>query len=164
VKYKVIKSVAHNWAHSFASTLNWHGHDYAMSHLLRVAVARRESELRVDLLTGAAGPAALLIPPVREALDFRRGMLARLLQSQGVPPAVIRAATASIRFDLERAQAGEVEGAPVVEAPFTFMVVLLDDRGKEHVGTVRDRWIAEVRPTWLSVRERGQWEAYYRAG
>jgi hypothetical protein len=41
MKYKVIKSAAHNFARSFASGLNWAESDYVMSHLLRAAIATR---------------------------------------------------------------------------------------------------------------------------
>lgn len=57
MKYKTLKSAAHNFGHSFASGLNWRDNDYVMTHLARAVVASGEVELDVDLLSGQARPA-----------------------------------------------------------------------------------------------------------
>jgi len=71
MKYKVLKSAAHNFGHSFVSLMNYRAGDYVMSHLARRALEVQAPELRIDLLTGTAEPASLLIPPVRESLALR---------------------------------------------------------------------------------------------
>jgi hypothetical protein len=55
-RYKVLKSVAHNLAHSFASDVSWVDGDYALGHLLRRAVATGQSEVSVDLMSGDVRP------------------------------------------------------------------------------------------------------------
>ena len=54
MKYKVIKSAAHNFGHSFVSLMNYRGDDYVMSHLARLVVETGRSEVSVDLMTGQA--------------------------------------------------------------------------------------------------------------
>jgi hypothetical protein len=56
MKYKAIKSAAHNFARSFASSLNWAESDYVMSHLLRAAIATRTRQYHIDLTTGSLTP------------------------------------------------------------------------------------------------------------
>ena len=56
MKYKAIKSAAHNFARSFASGLNWAESDYVMSHLLRAAIATRTQKYDIDLTTGTLAP------------------------------------------------------------------------------------------------------------
>ena len=68
MKYKVLKSAAHNFGRSFASSLNWRGNDYVMSHLARAVVTSGEVELSVDLLSGQAKPTPLLEGPVQASV------------------------------------------------------------------------------------------------
>ena len=67
MKYKAIRSAAHNFGASFVSGLNCARGDQVMNDLMRAAVSSGVSELSVDLLTGRAGPVALVSPPVAEA-------------------------------------------------------------------------------------------------
>ena len=68
MKYKIIKSAAHNFGHSFVSPMNWSGDDYTMSHLAREVVERGMPVLEIDLLSGSSTPQPLLVPPVSAAV------------------------------------------------------------------------------------------------
>lgn len=145
MKYKVIKSAAHNFGHSFVSTMNYLADDYVMSHLARAAVASGEAELRVDLISGHAEPAALVTPPVSESIEDRLVWFPHLLASHGITPSVICGAKMSIRYDLAR-RSPDMAFPGYFQMPFTCTVEILDDRGKVHVGEVRDWWSADERP------------------
>ena len=67
-RYKVLKSVAHSFAHSFTSLMNYSGDDYVMGHLLRRAEDIGEPALAVDVLTGKAEPGALLTRDVAQSV------------------------------------------------------------------------------------------------
>src|SRR5258707_14108790 len=84
MKYKVIKSVAHNFGHSFVSLMNYRGDDHVMSHLARLVVESGCTELSVDLMTGRAEPRALLWGPVGASLAAHVPLLPQLLVSQGL--------------------------------------------------------------------------------
>ena len=71
MKYKAIKSAAHNFGDSFASGLNYAADDYIMSHLARRALTSGRTEMIVDLLTGEAAPTELVAPPVEQSLTAR---------------------------------------------------------------------------------------------
>ncbi len=52
MKYKNLKSVAHNFGHSITSAMNWSGDDYVTTHLARAAIRSGETKLRADLIEG----------------------------------------------------------------------------------------------------------------
>jgi hypothetical protein len=140
MKYKVIKGVAHDFGHSFVSLTNYMADDYVMDRLASAALASGEPELRVDLLTGDAEPAALVVPLVRASLDTFAAWLPGKLGEHGVRRESVREATMRIQFDLPRLA---VDGAARVTVPFECVVEITDDRGIIHVGTVRDTWAAQ---------------------
>jgi hypothetical protein len=141
MKYKVIKSAAHNLGHSFTSLMNYRADDYVMSYLARAALYSQSAELRVDLLSGAAAPAVLVEPPTSESISAYAAWLPKLLESHGVRPSAIISAGMLLRFQLDRVS--DDRGFPGnFELPFTCEVVLGDDRGREHVGRVKGWWSA----------------------
>jgi hypothetical protein len=141
MKYKVIKSVAHNLGHSFTSLMNYRADDYVMSYLARAAVESRSSELRVDLISGAAGPSALLLEPVKESIHHYCVWLPKLLESHSVQPAAIINAGMVVRLNIDRVS--DDRGFPGnFEPPFECEVTLVDDRGRDHVGRVKGWWSA----------------------
>lgn len=151
MKYKTIKSAAHNFAHSFTSGLNYVGCDYVMSHLAHAAAASGEPELRADLLQDAAWPAALLVLPVRESLEYYRLWFPGLLDRQRIPRDVVRRAVMRVRLHLEhRTDSAVHPGTWIV--PFAAVVEIEDDRGAMHVGGVRDRWYVE---SWRDAQSTG---------
>lgn len=145
MKYKAIKGVAHDFGHSFVSLTNYLADDYVMEHLTRAAAVSGSAELRVDLLTGDAEPAALLVPPVRASLDIYTGWLPGMLREQGVRMDFVREATMSVRIDLSRLHSPALSRVMV---PLDCVVEITDDRGIVHVGTVREEWpLARVEAT-----------------
>jgi hypothetical protein len=149
VKYKAIKSAAHNFGASFASALNYAAGDYIMSHLARRALASGRTEMTVDLLTGEAGPAELIAPPVDESLAVRLRGFPRLLESQRIDPTVVREARMRIVFDTARCTApASVEGYAVREVPFDCWVTCLDD----HHERTRPTFDAGGHSRWTAPR------------
>ena len=142
MRYHTIRSVAHNFGQSFVSLTNYLDDDYVIGHLARAAAASRQAELRVDLLTGDAGPAALLTPAVKSSLDWYVAWLPGLLRTEGVPVHSLREAEMRVRFDLSRLASPALARVMV---PFECVVELTDDRGVVHAGTVRDAWPVETR-------------------
>jgi hypothetical protein len=150
MKYKVLKSAAHNFGRSFASTLNWRGNDYVMSHLARAVVTSGEVELSVDLLSGQAQPTALLDGPVQASVTDYVRWFPDLLRSQRVVPEAVRAATMRMRFQPERRVElhGGMGGWTI---PFECVVSLTDDHGKVHQGRVVGDWAVDnfnIPPSW----------------
>jgi hypothetical protein len=138
VRYDAIRSVAHNLGQSFVSAMNQVGDDCVIGHLAGAAVSSRQAELRVDLRTGDAEPAELLVPPVAPSLEWYAAWLPGLLRDQGISMDRIREAAMVVRFDLSRLDLPGPTGQRMV--PYECEVEITDDRGIVHVGTVRDTW------------------------
>lgn len=141
MKYKAIKSVAHNLGHSFVSFMNYRADDYIMSYLVRAALVTGESVLRIDLITGHASPQALLTSPIGDSVSAYVEWLPKLLTSQNVHRDAIVAAGMTLRLDLSRAS-DDRGFENHVEVPFECVVALKDDRGREHVGRTTGWWSA----------------------
>ncbi len=145
MKYKVIKSAAHNFGHSFVSLMNYGPDDYVMQYLADAALESGASELFVDLLSGEACPKELLLPPVRRSVARYVEWFPQLLRSQEIAPEAIRSARMRLRFFLDRVNRTTAWKYPgTVGLPFECRVVIEDDRGKVHEGVVRDVWVANL--------------------
>ncbi len=97
--------------------------------------------MTVDLLSGEAGPAELIAPPVDESIAARLRWFPSLLAAEGIDPSVVRAARMRIVFDTARCAAHPpVEGYAVSEVPFDCWVTIRDDRGTTHDAHFRRLW------------------------
>jgi hypothetical protein len=139
MKYKVLKSVAHNFGDSFVGGLNFDKEckDLISYHLGRVAIASNRNELEVNLLTGAASPPEMLVPEIRDSIDRYLFKFPELLGKHGVTLSAIKSATMRITFypyKKERAWNGWLG------MPYDCVVELVDDRDKKHIGRVHQLW------------------------
>jgi len=141
-RYKVLKSVAHNFGHSFTSLMNYWDADCVMAHLLRRAREVHEATLHVDILTGEAGPGALLTRPVRASLAHYRGWFPQMVAAQGASPQAVRAARMTLAFDLTTRRRGR-HAPDCFESPYVCRVEIEDDRGKVWAAELRDWWCPE---------------------
>jgi hypothetical protein len=164
-KYKVLKSVAHSFGHSFVSLMNYREHDYVMGHLLAQARRTREARLVLDILTCEASPASLLVRPVADSVQTYCAWFPELVEKHQTGLGYIRSARMEVLFDL--AVARPVRSAPhLIESPFKCRVTIVDDRGKEWVAEIRDWWFPEATgPSGEAAKRRPQfhsspaWEA-----
>jgi hypothetical protein len=146
MKYKAIRSAAHNFGHSFMSTLNYVGNDYVMSHIAWAVADSGKAELRINFLDGTAEPAELTPPPVLESIALRKTWLPKHLVGHGIEPTAIRAAQMTFRFDLsQRTEILSEHHVGAWRMPVECRVEMLDDRGKLHVAVLQDSCIAESR-------------------
>jgi hypothetical protein len=142
VKYKNIKSVAHNLGHSFLSDMNAvdvRG-QYTIVPELLFADAKRghEREVRIDLMARSIEPASLSTPPVQASVANYARMLFDLCANQNVDAQAIRRAVLTITFDYERRRTTPYEPESAVQE-FVCTVVIEDDRGVLHCATP-DHW------------------------
>jgi hypothetical protein len=108
-------------------------------------------------LTGEAAPEELLSPPVREAITERAAWLTDLLSSHNIQMAAIRGAVMYLRFMTEqKADVQHPDAPPAFDVPFECVIDIEDDRGKHHVGVVRDSWWVEKTP-WSPSEKRRWW-------
>ena len=139
MKYKAIRSAAHNFGASFVSTLNYVDDDHTMSRLARLAASTGDTEFSVGLLTGAAGPQSLATSAVQKAVRGYVVDFPRMLATKRVEGTRLVEATMVIRFPLKGTVAGQ-GGTPPWTVPFECVVTVVDDRGRTHEGRVKDMW------------------------
>ncbi len=148
-RYKVLKSVAHGLGHSFASLMNYRGDDYVMGHLLRQMRLTGSDTLEVDLMSGEARPASLLIPEVDGAIRAYCAFLPQLVESHRSSMQFVQRASMSVQFDLSRRRT--VRYSPFCEeSPFVCRVAIGDDRGKVWSAEIRGWWYPEAREPKVS--------------
>lgn len=128
-RYKVLPSVAHNFAQNFARPQHEDADAHLLGDLLGDARKTRESSLQVDVLTGEARPEALVTKPLARALTRYAEEFPDLVAGHHSDMQFVKAARMDVMFDLAIERA--VENAPGrTESPFAIRVEIDDDRGK----------------------------------
>jgi hypothetical protein len=142
-RYKVLRSVAHSFAHSFTSLMNYVDDDYVMGHLLRRARKTGEATLTVDILTGSASPPALLSQEVAGSVRHYCEWFPKLVVSHKSDMQFVRAARLAVSFDLSKRR--PVRDAPdLEESPYVCRVEIEDDQEKIWSAEMRDWWYPET--------------------
>jgi hypothetical protein len=144
-RYKVLKSVAHSLGHSFTSLLNYAHDDYVMGHILRFARASSTDTLIIDLMTGDAGPAVLIQPPIEEVPGNYAAWLRHLVKTHKSHMQFVQAAGLTLRFDLQNSRT--VRGTRLTESPYVCDVVITDDRDMEYTAHFEGWWYPELPDT-----------------
>jgi hypothetical protein len=169
-RYKVLKGVAHNIGHSFTSLMNYAGDDYSMGHILRFARESGIDTLKIDFMTGEAGPADLLCDPISEMPRWYIKMFWDMVASSGSDRALIQSASLKLKYDLTQTRSRPVPGkvllrpvaaeyakrngiTSIVESPYQCDVSIIDVRGKEYSACFRDWWHVERCPLIPPVRQ-----------
>lgn len=153
-KYKVLKSVAHSFGHSFVSLMNYREDDYVMGHLLTQARSTRQPSLIVDILRGTAAPASLLTRPIAASVSSYCAWFPDLVARHRTELQYVRSAGMEVTFDLlvERPVRGM---SHLIESPFLCCVTIEDDRGKQWTAEIRDWWFPEATgPTGPAAKRR----------
>jgi hypothetical protein len=88
--YKRIGSAIHNFAHSFASLMNYFEGEYIIDILGKVVPRLLEGELRIRFPGGRIEPQREYPKPLREAVRYYDQWLPRHLASEDVPPELVR--------------------------------------------------------------------------
>jgi hypothetical protein len=121
MKYKILKSVAHNFSHSFVSYMNYVDHAYVIDDLLKLARNANGERIRIHWIPVVASE-QFLTPRVLKSIAQHREWLPEHIHNSGASIEAIR----EFRTDIFQKPNKQI----AVEA------YLLDDRGKEHVCNV----------------------------
>ena len=132
MKYKHIRGATRNLVASFFSGMNMVDGDDALRILARRAFECGEPQLAVDWLTGAAAPNALLSPELQSLIDDYVQRFPQFLASMGAGIEGVRAATMSLRFEVDRYRETRVDRWTRRVIPYTCHVLVIDDREKQH--------------------------------
>src|SRR6476660_9897034 len=105
-RFKVLKGVAHNVGHSFASLMNYSVDDYSMGHILRFARETGLDTLTIDFITGEGRPAALLRDPISDLAHRYTKMFWNLVARSGSDRSLVQSATLIFKYDLQSFRPG----------------------------------------------------------
>jgi hypothetical protein len=141
--HKVLKSISHNFSHSFISLMNYRNDDYFMGHLLRQARKTKSNKLEVDVLKNIAKPKELLTEIILDSIKTRNQRFSDLVKRSGSSMDYIKSANLMIEFDLERTRLWNYDNK-YVENPFTCEFKIIDDRGKEYKCKQDGWWFPET--------------------
>lgn len=122
MKYKILKSVAHNFSHSFVSYMNYVDNGYIVDDLVNLARNANGERISIHWIP-ATETQQFLTRRVLKSIAIHREWLPKHIQNSGARIDVIR----EFRTDIFLKPNKQV----AVQA------YLLDDRGKEHVCEVR---------------------------
>jgi hypothetical protein len=142
LKYKNIKSVAHNLGHSFLSDMNAvdvRGQYTIVPELLFADAARAAvPEVKLDFLARTIEPPLLASPALEASLANYARMLFELCAHQNVDAHAIHSATLSIAFDYSRSRRTPYEPTVAIQE-FVCTVSIEDDRRVVHMAKP-DHW------------------------
>ncbi|HEY3249875.1 MAG TPA: hypothetical protein VGK25_02045, partial [Ignavibacteria bacterium] len=126
MKYKNLKSVAHNLGHAFLSLMNYSGSNHVIEHLFQKAKESGVNSIQIDFLNEIIEPPEFRIPDVINSLRNYRAYFPRDLESQKCSLEHIKEVKIKIIFDLNNIKLDEnIEG---LELPaYDCFVEILDD-------------------------------------
>ena len=145
--HKPLKSVSHNFGHSFISLMNYVNDDYLLGHLLKQARATNTNRLTVDILQNKAEPQALLTQPISASIEYWSRWFPTLIENSGSTMEYVKSATMVIEFDLLTTRPYHND-AKYTENPFRCEISIIDDRGREYKHTHTGWWFPE---SWSPV-------------
>lgn len=142
--HKPLKSVSHNFGHSFISLMNYINDDYFLGHLLKQARKTKRNRLTVDILKNIAEPNELLTDQIKSSIEHWNKWFPTLVENSGSTMDFVSSATMTIEFDLKQTRP-HLGDKDYLESPFICEVVIIDDRGKEYKRKLEDWWYPETK-------------------
>ena len=132
--HKPLKSVSHNFGHSFISLMNYINDDYFLGHLLKQVKKTKLNRLSVDILRNIAEPTELLTNQIKSSIEYWNKWFPTLVESSG----------STMEFDLEKTRPFPNDNR-IIENPFTCEIIIIDDRGKKYKHKHEGWWFPETK-------------------
>jgi len=142
--HKPLKSVSHNFGHSFISLMNFMNDDYFLGHLLRQARKTRINKLTIDVLQNTAKPTELLTEEIKKSIEQWNKWFPSLVESSGSTMDFVSSAIMTVEFDLNQTRP-YLNDNQIIESPFTCEIIITDDRGKEYKHKHEGWWFPETK-------------------
>lgn len=121
MKYKILKSIAHNFSHSFVSYMNYFDDGHVVDDLLQLARKANGERISIQWIPDSSNDRAFP-PRVKKSIAHYKEWLPKQVQNSGASIQAIR----EFRTDIFLKPNKQV----AVEA------YLVDDRGKKHICNV----------------------------
>jgi hypothetical protein len=141
--HKVLKSISHNFCHSFISLMNYQKDDYFLGHLLKQMRNSRLNKLKVDVIKNISKPKKLLNETIVESIDIWNKWFPDLVKRSGSSMVYIKSANLIIEFDLKQTRQCPFNNK-YIENPFVCEFKIIDDRGIEFKSRQEGWWFPET--------------------
>ena len=143
ISHKPLKSVSHNFGHSFISLMNYINDDYFMGHLLKQARKTNCNKLKVDILKNIAEPTELITDKIKTCIEHWNKRFPTLVESSGSTMEFVSSATMIIEFNL-KLNLPLSKDKIIFQSPFYCEIIIIDDRGKEYKHKHEGWWYPET--------------------
>ena len=141
--HKPLKSISHNFGHSFISLMNYINDDYFLGHLLKQARQTKSNKLTIDILQNRAEPTELLTTMISSSIHHWNKWFPELVETSGSTMDFISSAIMTIEFDLQTSRP-YTSDSKILENPFTCELVIIDDRNKTYKHKHEGWWYPET--------------------
>ena len=141
--HKPLKSVSHNFVHSFISLINYINDDYFLGHLLKQVRKTKLNKLTVNILKNKTEPNKLITKQIKTSIEHWNKRFPALVENSGSTMAFVKDTKLSIEFDLQQeiSKSGNKES---MKTPFICEMVIIDDSGKEYKYLHEGWWFYEI--------------------
>lgn len=140
--HKALKSISHNFGHSFISLMNYITDDYFLGHLLKQVRQCDSYKLTIDILKNKAEPIELITDKMNTSINYWVKWFPTLVEKGGSSMDYIASATLSIEFDLDN-QRPNSNDPNILESHFICLMTIIDDRGKSYEKKQEGWWFTE---------------------
>jgi hypothetical protein len=140
--HKVLKSVSHNFGHSFVSLMNYVKTDYFLGVLLKQMRKTKLNRLEVDILNDKSKPEKLLTRKILPTIKRYNKYFPELVTSSGSSMEFVESANMTIEFDLTVSRISSIDNTSI-ENPYICAITIVDKNGKEYKTEQKGWWFPE---------------------
>lgn len=141
--HKVLKSVSHNFGHSFVSFMNYMETDYFLG-LLQTEMQKTElNRLEVDILNNESQPKELLTRKIQKSINYWNKWFPELVENSKSSMEFVKSAKMVIEFDLTLSRPYP-HNNEFTENPYVCEITIIDDNGKEYKKEQKGWWFPEA--------------------
>lgn len=143
--HKTLKSISHNFGHSFVSYMNYMGTDYFLGLLQSEMRKSNINRLEVDILKNESSPEELLTRKIRKSINAWNKSFPDLVANSGSSMDFVKSAKMTIEFDFNKIRLFPRDNR-FTENPYVCEIVIIDDNGKEYKKEQTGWWFPEPEP------------------
>jgi hypothetical protein len=138
-RMKMLKSIAHNVAHSYLSLMNYIDGEYTVERLFQIAKESMQTNIIIDILQQSIEPSVYATPQIKISLTYLKDAFERLLDSEKISFDSIQSAKIRVGFDLKGTKISS--NVPDLELPkYKCESEIIDLNGKVYKKEVVEWW------------------------
>lgn len=141
--HKVLKGVAHNFAHSFISLMNFDSEDYILGHIQTVALKTKKSILNIDFISGIIEPEEYKTAPIVNSIHRYMRSFYDFAKGGGSDINFVTSIKMKIQFDINKSRECPFHNGRI-ENPYICDIEIIDDSNKLYTAHFEDWWYPET--------------------